>query len=398
MSKARITLKDREIILIGTAHISKESINEVAEAIREEKPTMVCVELDEGRYKAMTEKERWENLDIVKILKEGKGFLLMANLVLSGFQRRLGQDLGAKPGEEMNAAITTAGELDIPFAFCDREIQSTLRRAWNKCNFWNKSKLLASLLSSAFSKEKLSEAEIEDLKKRSELDGMMDELAAYMPPVKTALIDERDRYLAAKIWANPGVAQDETGKTKQVAVVGAGHLKGIQAHLEKIASGEEDIDVSGLESIAKPGAISKIAPWLIPAVIAALVAAGAFRLGADVSVSMLLRWLLLNGSLAALGALVALAHPLSILVSFFGAPIGTLSPFISVGLFSGVMEAVMRKPRVSDTETLVDAVSSLKGVYRNRITHALLVFFLASLGGAIGNFISIPTLARLLVK
>ncbi|MDR2445680.1 MAG: TraB/GumN family protein [Treponema sp.] len=406
MSETRITLQEagleREFILIGTAHISKESIDEVARVIKEEKPGMVCVELDEGRYKSITEKERWEKLDVAKILKEGKGFLLMANLVLSGFQRRMGEGLGVKPGEEMKTAIIVATEADVPFALCDREIQITLRRAWSNCNFWNKCKLLASLLSDAFSNEKLSEAEIEKLKEHSELDGMMRELAEYLPPVKTVLIDERDQYLAAKIWTNrngaAGSAGESGANTKVVAVVGAGHLAGVQSHLEKIAAGKETVDVGKLEKVAGSGVISKLLPWLIPVAILALIVAGFLRLGVDVSLSMLARWLLLNGSLAALGALVSLGHPLSILVSFFGAPIGTLSPFISVGLFSGVVEAVMRKPRVSDAETLMDDISSLKGIYRNRITHALLVFFLASLGGAVGNFISIPALAKLLVS
>jgi pheromone shutdown-related protein TraB len=406
MSETRITLREagleREFILIGTAHISKESIDEVTRVIKKEKPGMVCVELDEGRYKSITEKESWEKLDVAKILKEGKGFLLMANLVLSGFQRRLGEGLGVTPGEEMKAAVAAAKELGVPFALCDREIQTTLRRVWSNCNVWNKCKLLTSLLSSAFSNEKLSEAEIEMLKEHSELDGMMNELAGYLSPLKTILIDERDQYLAAKIWTNRTGAAESGGASgacaKIVAVVGAGHLTGVQSHLEKIATGKESADIGQLEKVAAPGVISKLLPWLIPAAILALIAAGFLRLGADASLSMLLRWLLLNGSLAALGALISLGHPLSILVSFFGAPIGTLSPFISVGLFSGVVEALMRKPRVSDAETLIDDVSSLKRIYRNRITHALLVFFLASLGGAIGNFISIPALAELLIR
>ncbi|MDR1072356.1 MAG: TraB/GumN family protein [Treponema sp.] len=405
MSEIRIALQEagleREFILIGTAHISKESIDEVARVVKREKPGMVCVELDEGRYKSMTEKDSWEKLDVVRILKEGKGFLLMANLVLSGFQRRMGEGLGVKPGEEMRAAIAAAQESGVPFALCDREIQTTLRRAWSACKIWNKCKLLASLLSGAFSSEKLSEVEIEKLKEHSELDGMMRELAEYLPPVKTVLIDERDQYLAAKIWTNrasAGSGATSGANTKVVAVVGAGHLAGVQAHLEKIAAGKETIDVGKLEKVAGSGVISKLLPWLIPVAILALIVAGFLRLGADVSLSMLLRWLLLNGSLAALGALVSLAHPLSILVSFFGAPIGTLNPFVSVGLFSGVVEAVMRKPRVSDAETLINDVSSLKGIYRNRITRALLVFFLSSLGGAIGNFISIPALANLLAS
>ncbi|MDR1249216.1 MAG: TraB/GumN family protein [Treponema sp.] len=389
-TRVTVSLGGREIILIGTAHVSRESIEEAARVIQEEKPDQVCVELDAGRYKSISQKDNWESLNVVKVFREGKGFLLMANLVLSSFQRRMGSELGVKPGEEMITAINTAVDLGIPYTFCDREVQTTLRRAWARCGFWSKSKLLASLVSSAFTTEKLSESEIENLKNRSELDGMMSELAAYLPSVKETLIDERDRYLAAKIWSG--------GAARQVAVVGAGHLMGIKSHLEKIAAGTEGADVSDLDRIPSTALSSKIAGWIIPLLIAAIIALGFFRAGAGASLSMLLRWVLWNGSLAALGTLAALGHPLSILVSFVGAPIATINPFIGVGLFSGVTEATLRKPRVTDAETLASDVSSLKGIYRNRITRALLVFLLSSVGGMVGNFIAIPSLAGLLGK
>ncbi|MDR3356600.1 MAG: TraB/GumN family protein [Spirochaetaceae bacterium] len=395
-SDTRIDLRlgGREIILVGTAHISRESIEEVREIILRERPDMVCVELDKGRFDSMTQQDSWAKLDIIKVIREGKGFLLIANLVLSGFQYRLGDDLGVKPGEEMRAAVDAAVEIGAPYSFCDREVHRTLRRAWSKCGLWNKCKLLAGLLSSAFSTEKLSEAEIENLKKQSELDGMMKELADYLPPVKETLIDERDRYLAARIWQN--AAQDGGGKT--VAVVGAGHLEGIRARIERIASGTEGYDVSELETVRKPGPGGKAASWIIPAVIVAIIAAGFFRAGAELSLDMLLRWMLWNGSLAAAGSLIALAHPLAILASFVGAPIATLSPVIGVGLFSGVAQAVMHRPRIEDAETLVESLCSVKGVYRNRITRVLLVFFLSSIGGMVGNFVSIPRLAGILMN
>ncbi|MDR0568151.1 MAG: TraB/GumN family protein [Spirochaetaceae bacterium] len=396
MNDTRITvsLKDREIILVGTAHVSRESIEEVSRIIRENQPDMVCVELDAGRYKAITDKDHWEALDLAKVFKEGKGFLLIANLVLSSFQRRMGVKIGVKPGEEMKIAIDTAQELGIPYALCDREVQLTLRRAWTRCGLWSKCKLLASLLSSAFSSEKLSEEEIENLKKRNELEGMMTELAEYLPEVKETLIDERDRYLAAKIWTS-GTGQTGAVK-KQVAVVGAGHLPGIKACLEKIASGETGEDVSALDTIPAAKGFAKMIGWIVPALIVLLIAIGFVKVGPEMSMAMLLRWVLLNGSLAALGALIALAHPLAILVSFIGAPIGTISPFIAVGFFSGLTEVSLRKPRVSDTETISDDVMSIRGIYRNRITKALLVFFLSSFGGAVGNMLSIPSLAGLL--
>jgi pheromone shutdown-related protein TraB len=396
----RITLGGAGIDLIGTAHVSRESIDEVARVIREEKPGVVCVELDQGRYGSISQKENWERLNVSNVFKEGKGFLLIANLVLASFQRRLGNELGVKPGEEMKTAVETAVELGIPYSLCDREVQITLRRAWARCGLWSKCKLLASLFSSAFTTEKLSPEEIENLKNRNELDGMMSELAGYLPGVKETLIDERDRYLAAKIWAAAGGGDEAAGTSRQpgsaVAVVGAGHLQGIKAHLEKLAAGEESPDVADLDIIPKPGFFSKAAGWIIPVLIAALIAAGFFRSGADVSLAMLLRWILWNGSLAALGTIIALGHPLSIIVSFLGAPIATLNPFIGVGIFSGLTEATVRKPRVSDTETISEDVTSLRGIYRNRISRALLVFFLSSLGGVIGNFISIPAIAGLL--
>jgi len=388
-----LTFGERQIILIGTAHVSRESIEEVRQVILKEKPAQVCVELDAGRYASMVEQDQWEKLDMIKVFKEGRGFLLMANLVLAAFQRRMGQEVGVKPGDEMKGALETARELGIPHVLCDREVQVTLRRAWSKCGWWSKCKLLSALLASAFSSEKLRPEEIENLKKKSELDGMMAELSEYLPAVKETLIDERDRYLAAKIWA--------AGAPRQVAVVGAGHLLGIKAHLEAIASGREAQDsqeISTLDTIPPAPLSSKLLPWLIPLLLLVLIALGFTRSGAQASLAMLLRWALLNGSLAAVGAIVALAHPLAVLASFFGAPLATANPFIGVGLFSGLTQVTLRKPRVTDAQRLTEDASSLKGLYRNRITHALLVFVLSTIGGAVGNFISIPTLAELLVK
>jgi pheromone shutdown-related protein TraB len=381
---------ERSIVLIGTAHVSRESIDEVKAVITEEKPDAVCVELDEGRFASMSQKESWEKLNIMKVIRERKGFLLIANLVLSSFQRRLGDELGVKPGDEMKMAVETATELGIPYAFCDRQVQITLSRAWGKCGLWSKCKLLASLLSSVLTTEKLSEAEIEKLKDSSELDGMMAELAGYLPSVKQTLIDERDRFLAAKIWTTAG--------SKLVAVVGAGHLKGLASHLEQMAAGSENFNVDDLNVLPPKGRLGQAAGWLIPGIILALIAAGFIKSGAALSLNMLLQWLLWNGTLAAVGAIAALGHPLSVLVSFVGAPIGTLSPVLSIGMFSGVVQAWVRKPQVADAEKLSEDVASLKGIYRNRITRALLVFFLSSLGGAIGNIISIPRLAGVFIK
>ena len=405
----RVTVQGKEFILIGTAHISRESMEEADRIIREEKPGRVCVELDEERYKSISQKENWEKINVSKILREGKGFLLIANLVLAGFQRRMGNDQGVRPGEEMKTAVQTAEQLNIPFRLCDREVQITLRRAWARCGLWSKCKLLATLLSSAFTTEKLKPEEIENLKNRSELDGMMAELSDYLPAIKETLIDERDKYLAAKIWLAatephtaaavlPAAETSPANSNLTVAVVGAGHLQGMKIHLEKIAAGEESSDVSELNTIPPASVLSKISGWVIPVLIVALIAAGFFTSGTDIGFEVIKRWLLWNCSLAAIGCIIALGHPLAVLVSFVGAPIATLNPFIGIGIFSGLIQAAMKKPRVTDAETISEDISGLKGIYRNRILRALLVFFLSSLGGAIGNFVSIPAITGLLVK
>ncbi|HPE89636.1 MAG TPA: TraB/GumN family protein [Spirochaetia bacterium] len=390
-----LELSGRRIVLVGTAHVSRESVDEVAATIRDEAPDGVCVELDEARWRSMSAPDAWEKTDIVKVIKEGRAFLLLANLALSSFQRRMGMDSGVKPGEEMVAAIRAAEAAGIPFSFCDRDVQTTLRRAWGKSNLWNKSKLLAQLIAAAFSNEKPDAAEIERLKVRSELDEMMGELADYLPSVKEVLIDERDRYIAAKIWTMPG--------EKLVAVIGAGHAPGVEAWLARFAEGAlgngaaggdaPSTDVSDLERVPPPGILARSAGWLVPALIVGFIVLGFFTSGAEASLRLLLRWVALNGTLAAVGSVLCLSHPLTVLVSFAAAPIATLNPLVAVGFFAGIVEAWLRKPQVSDFQTLSTDVSSLKGFYRNKVTHILLVFFLSSLGGALGNFIALPFLA-----
>jgi pheromone shutdown-related protein TraB len=386
----RIEIAGREIILVGTAHISKESVEEAGEIVRTEKPDRVCIELDEGRLQSLQNEKGWQELDITKVLKEGKGFLLLANLVLSSFQKRMGDDVGTKPGDEMKEAIRVANEEGIPTSMVDRPIHVTLQRAWAMNNFWGKSKLLATLVSSAFSNEEMSAEDIEDLKEQGAMDSMMAELAGYLPKVKEVLIDERDRYLASHIWEAQG--------TKVVAILGAGHLPGTEAIIRELAEGKRSADTTDIASIPPKGVGSKIAGWAFPAIIVALLAAGFFTGGAITSMEMLGRWLLWNGSLAALGTVAALGHPLAILVAFVGAPIATINPFIGVGLFSGLAQAWIKKPRVSDMEHLAADAATFKGYYKNRILNVLLVFFLSSLGGAIGNFIAVPALIGSLVK
>ena len=342
------------------------------------------MELDEHRFKSLTDEKQWQELDIIEVLKTGKGFLLLANLVLASFQKKIGADIGVKPGDEMKAAVTVAKEQAIHTELVDRPIHITLKRAWAKNGFWGKSKLLATLLSSAFSDEQLTAEEIEALKEKSAMDDMMAEMAQYLPTVKEVLIDERDRYLATKIW-------NASGK-KNVAVLGAGHLSGTEAYIRALEAGTQSSNLTDISDVPPKSRLAKLSGWLLPALIALLIAGGFFKGGISVSGALLLRWLLWNGSLAAFGALLALGHPLTIITGFLGAPIATLNPFIGVGLFTGIVQAWIKKPQVSDMERLMTDVTSLKGWYKNKIAHVLLIFFLSSLGGAIGNFIAVPAL------
>lgn len=387
-TKKVLTLDGRKITLLGTAHVSKESCEEVKTEILNEKPDCVAIELDERRYNSMIDPESWKKLDIVKVLKRREGFLMLANLVLGSFQRRMGKNVGVKPGDEMMAAINCAKENNIEFSLVDRPIQVTLRRAWAKNNFWGKCKLLASLVASAFDNEEISEEQIENLKKENEMDTMMGELAEYLPTVKEVLIDERDRYLATHIWNSKG--------NNIVAVLGAGHLGGVEAYLTKIAEQKAVTDTSDIETAPAGGVAGKIIGWAIPVIIVGLIAYGFIAHGKDVGSDMLFKWVMWNGSLAAIGSLLALANPITIIVAFVGAPLTSLCPLIGVGILTGITQAVVCKPKVEDIEKLQDDVCHFKGWYTNKILRVFLVFFLSSLGSTIGTFVAGGKIALLL--
>lgn len=379
MSQTEKILKfgEREIILIGTAHVSQESCDEVKKAVEEKLPDCVAIELDEGRYKSLNDTESWRNLDIVKVLKNKQGFLLLANLVLSGFQKRMGNNVGVKPGDEMRAADAAAREKGINVAMVDRSIQTTLRRAWAVNSLWGKCKLISALIASAFDKEEISGEQIENLKNRSEMDSMMKELADYMPIVKQVLIDERDRYLASKIWECKG--------NKTLAVLGAGHLPGVEAYLNDLSAGTKTSDTKDIENVPEKTISSKIAGWIIPVLIVALIAAGFVYGGMTKGTQLLGAWVIWNSVLAGIGAILALAHPLTVLVAAVGAPFTSLCPLVGVGLFAGLTQAFVKKPKVSDMENLQNDIS-VKGFYRNRLLKVLLVFLFSSLGSSIGTF------------
>ncbi|WP_028972647.1 TraB/GumN family protein [Spirochaeta cellobiosiphila] len=386
----KIKLGDREITLIGTAHVSKESVDEVRRTIEEERPDLVCIELDAGRYQGIKGGSSWTKLDISQVLKQKKGFLLLANLAMSSFQKKIGADLGTKPGEEMVKAIEICEELNIPFELSDREIQVTLRRAWALSNFWNKNKMLAALISSIFTNEEIDKEEIEKLKESSALGNMMEELSGYLPSVKKVLIDERDQYLATKIFNSKG--------NKVVAVIGAGHAPGIITWLNDLHEKKRSSDLEEISHLPKKSVLSKILPWFIPLIVVGVIGAGFFFSGKEVGIEMIKRWVIFNGGFSALLTLAVLGHPLSILVSFVLAPFTSLNVFVGAGMFAGLTEAFIKKPKVEDFESLQDDITTVKGFFKNRVTHILIVFLASSIGSAIGTFTSLVVLPTLLGK
>jgi pheromone shutdown-related protein TraB len=374
----------KEITLIGTAHVSQDSVDEVARTIDEIGPDRICVELDEGRYRSRTEVQGWENLNIKTILKENKGFLMLANMALSSYQKKLGTQMGVSPGDEIMRAANLATERNIPLSLCDREIQVTFKRAWRLSNMWNKLKLISSLLTAVFSKEEISNEELERLKETNVLQSMLDDMAKELPTVKRVLIDERDQYLASKIYSSPG--------NRLVAVVGAGHAPGLVAHMEKLDRKEVSDDVTSITSVPAPSKAGPIISWAIVIALVGIIALGFIRSGWDQGIEMFLYWFGLNASLTGLAAILSLAHPVTIILSMLAAPVTALSPTLGVGMVSGIVEASMRKPRVKDFEHVSDDIMTFKGWFTNRIIHALLIFMTTSIFASIGTFIAFPLL------
>ena len=377
-----IRLPGKNIYLIGTAHISRASAELVELKIAEFKPDTVCVELCESRAQVLNNPERWRDTDIFQVIKTGKAYLLLAQLVLASFQKRLAKRFDLRAGEEMRAALKAAAERGARVAPVDRDIRITLKRAWARARLWSMLKVANSLIISIFSREEISEEEIEELKKGDALMAMMSEFSKFLPEVKTVLIDERDRYLAAKI----GRAEGEN----ILAVVGAGHVPGI-----KKVIGQE-IDLAALEEIPPKRRIFGLIGWAISLLIVFTLAYGFLTLDYHSALNMVGSWVLLTGGLAAIAALVALAHPLTILTAFVAAPFTTLHPALAAGWFCGLVEAMVRKPRVRDLENISEDVTSVRGFWSNRVTKVLLVVALANLGASAGTIFGWVKISRLL--
>lgn len=373
----RLNIDGREYVLVGTAHISQESVETVKAVIANENPDTVCVELDEQRHRALRNPGHWQSLNLVQIIRQGQAPFLLANLALASFQKRMGLQTGVKPGAELAAAAEAAEEAGKELRLVDREIRTTLLRAWRSASLWKKMNLMASLLAGIFEKQELNEEELAKLRQTDTLSAMLDEMAQVLPTVKTVLVDERDTYMAHHIRQAPG--------GKIVAIVGAAHMPGLLAKLEQNFSTAEIADLSVIPAKTR---LSKVLPWLIPAIVLGLFVAGFLTGNKEQLTEAAVAWVLANGLLSALGALLALGHPLTILTAFIAAPITSLNPTIGAGFVTGLVQAFMVPPHVSDMERVAEDIAEVRGWWRNRLTRVLLVFFLSSLGSAIGTLVA----------
>jgi pheromone shutdown-related protein TraB len=368
----RIDLDGKEIILIGTAHVSKQSVEQVKEVIDREQPDSVCIELDDQRFKSIMEGSKWRETDIFKVIKEKKATLLLMNLAISSFQNRLAKQFDTKPGQEMIQGIESAKEIGAELVLADRNIQITFSRIWNNVSFWGKGQLLTSIIYSIFNKESISEEELEKMKTQDTLNASLAEISEAFPRLKKPLIDERDQYLAQKIKEAPG--------KKVVAVLGAAHVPGITKEIHN------DQDLEALTKIKPKSKTPQIIGWAIPVLIVALIAF-TFFLNPAAGMDQAISWILWTGITAAIGAAAALAHPLAILSAFIAAPITTLHPLLAAGWVSGIVQAYIKRPSVADFETLSEDVFSIKGFWRNKFTRVLLVIILTNIGGSFGTLI-----------
>jgi pheromone shutdown-related protein TraB len=368
----RINLDGKELILIGTAHVSRQSAEQVKEVIERERPDSVCIELDAQRYQSVMESDKWKKIDIFKVIKEKKSTLLLMNLAISSFQNRLAKQFDIKPGQEMIQGIESAKETGAELVLADRNIQITFSRIWHNLGLTGKAQLLSAIFYSIFSKDTISEDELEKMKSQDTLNAVLAEFTVAFPRLKKPLIDERDQYLAQKIKDAPG--------NKIVAVLGAAHVQGITKEIHK------EHDLEALSQTPPKSIVPKILGWAIPLLIVALIVF-TFIANPSAGFDQAISWILWTGTLAAIGAAVAFGHPLAILSAFVAAPFTALHPLIAAGWVSGIVQAYVRRPNIGDFETLSEDVFSIKGFWHNKVTRVLLVVLLTNLGGSIGTII-----------
>jgi pheromone shutdown-related protein TraB len=379
MPTEELVLGDKRIILVGTAHVSQESVQAVEEAIIKYRPDTVAVELCEQRFHALKDEKRWEETDIMEVINSGRTHLFILQIMLANFQRKIGDDLGVKPGAEMMKAVEIAEREKIPVLLADRDIKVTLRRAMDMMSLAEKAKLMWGFLTGFVEGDQIDKELIERLKEKDVLTELMEELALETPSIKKVLVDERDQYMA--------LALHNCEARTVVAVVGAGHLAGLKRNLQALDGKvvvTHSLSIGGAQVGKSGGGKVALAAWAVPILIVASFAWIFVRYGGEMTVNMILRLFLLQGTGAALGAALALGHPLSIAAAFVTAPFCALHPLIAVGWIAAYVELKVRKPRVADFKSLM-SLKKASDYWGNRVMKLFLIMAFANLGSTIGS-------------
>ncbi len=378
-----------DLILVGTAHVSKKSVDEVTKAIETYHPDVVAVELCQRRFDSLTKKDQWENTPVTSLIKSNNAYYLLAQTFLSSIQRKLGKEQGVVPGSEMIEAMDQAKHHQLDVELVDRDIAVTLKRAWKKMGFLEKFRVFWEFLKAmiGFEEDEFDQIDIDELLDQDLISAMMDEFGKIAPSVTKVLIHERDEYIAEKINR-----LRQQGKSV-VAVVGAGHLNGIKKHL---TNPRFSADLLELENVPKKRfSFLKLLGYLIPVLFIVLIGYGFLTGGPEQSLRMFMYWFLINGLFSSLGTLIARGHPLSILTAFVAAPITSLNPAIAAGWVAGYVEAKVRTPLVKDFQQL-SHLENLSDFWKNRVIRLLLVVALANVGSMIGTLIAFPYLTSIL--
>ncbi|NOY72542.1 MAG: TraB/GumN family protein [Gammaproteobacteria bacterium] len=376
-------ISDTRVTLLGTAHVSKASAEKVRELLNSGDYDAVAIELCPSRHNAMIDPDALAKMDLLQVMKKGQVAMVTASLALGAFQQRLAEEVGIEPGAEMRVALDIADESGLPVLLIDREIGTTLKRIYRNVPFWRRMGLISGLVASVVSREKVSEQEIERLKEGDMLETAFAEIAQHESDIFKPLIDERDRYMVARLQQQIS----DSHYQHVLAVVGAGHLKGMKTYLEEHEISDAPATIASLDAVPEASQWPKFIPWIVVVLILTGFFIGFLR-SPDLGLELVIDWVVINGTLAALGALIAAAHPITIIAAFFAAPITSLNPTISAGLVTAAVETYVRKPQVGDFMRLRKDTAHFTGWWRNRVSRILLIFILATVGSAAGTYIA----------
>lgn len=385
---ATLQVGNSKVTLLGTAHVSRQSAEMVSNMIGTGDYDAVAIELCDSRHQAIIDPDSLAKQDLLKVIRQGKAPMVMASLALGAFQQRLADQFGIKPGAEMHAAMEGAEEKNLFIYLIDREIGTTMKRVYHSVPWWKRMGIFSGLVASVISKDDIEEKDIERLKEGDMLESTFDEFSTQSGELYTPLIDERDKFMALRLYESLQQSEPE----HMLAVIGAGHLKGIQKYLNELIENQPDNSeitkrVEKLNELPSKSPIWKILPWVIVALVLTGFTIGFMR-SPELGWELVGIWVLVNGTLSAVGAALALAHPLTILTAFVAAPLTSLNPTVGAGMVTGAVELMLRRPQVQDFGELRQDTSALKGWWKNRVSRVLLVFFLSTLGSAAGTYIA----------